>query len=120
MEAAPAIYASGPTVTGKTWELVLPDVAQVDYICRSAMGGAPQGARSRAYYWGCYHSKLDAVVLVDPRAWPSRREWLEAREHEWAHARGWRHRPDGRGTDWARSLPPPAPAAAVTVARSGD
>lgn len=119
VEPAPRIYASGPSRTGKTWELLLPDVAQVDYVCRTVMGGPPEGARPGAYYWGCYHPKLDAVVLVDPRAWPSRREWRASREHEWAHARGWRHRPDGRGTDWTRSLPPPLNGAAVDVASAG-
>ncbi|CAN7393742.1 hypothetical protein LJR219_002425 [Phenylobacterium sp. LjRoot219] len=115
VEPAPVIYASGPTRTGKTWEMVLRNVEQVDYICRTAMGGLPEHARRGAYYWGCYHAKLDAVVLVDPRAWPSRREWDAAREHEWAHARGWRHRPDGHGTDWARSLPPAGPGAQALV-----
>ena len=106
VEPAPPAYAAGPTRTGKTWELVLPTVAQVDYLCRLSMGGLPEGAGSSAYYWGCYQAKLDAVVLVDPKAWPSAREWREARAHEWAHARGWRHLPNGHGTDWARSLPP--------------
>lgn len=118
VEPAPAIYASGPTRSGRTWELVLRSVEQVDYICRTAMGGLPEHARRGAYYWGCYHTKLDAVVLVDPRAWPSRREWDEAREHEWAHARGWRHRPNGHGTDWARSLPPAGPGASAIVVAS--
>jgi hypothetical protein len=115
VEPAPAIYARGPTRTGKTWELTLSSVAQVDYVCRSAMGGLPERAGRGAYYWGCYHPKLDAVVLVDPRAWPNPREWREAREHEWAHARGWRHRSDGRGTDWARSLPPAGAGAQAMV-----
>lgn len=120
VEPAPAVYASGPTRTGKTWELVLRNVAQVDYICRTAMGGLPEHARRGAYYWGCYHERLDAVVLVDPRAWPSRREWLETREHEWAHARGWRHNSDGRGTDWARSLPAARPGAQTLVVAAAD
>jgi hypothetical protein len=107
VEPAPAIYASGPTRTGRTWEMILPSVPQVDYLCRLAQGGLPEGARPGFYYWGCYHPKLDAVILVDPKAWPSQSEWRQARAHEWAHARGWRHLPNGQGTDWARSLPPP-------------
>lgn len=117
VEPAPAIYASGPTRTGRTREVHLPTVVQVDALCRAAMGGLPAGAGRGAYYWGCYHERWDLVVLVDPKAWPSRREWNATREHEWAHARGWRHPSTGRGTDWERSLPPTAAAApAVMVA----
>jgi hypothetical protein len=71
------------------------------------MGGYPTGSRAGVYYWGCYDAASDLVVLPRPEAWPSRREWRRDREHEWAHARGWRHLPNGHGTDWRISLPPP-------------
>lgn len=116
VEPPPPAYAAGPTQTGATWEMILPRVEQVDYLCRLAMGGLPAGAAASAYYWGCYNSKLDAVILVARDGWPSRREWKANRAHEWAHARGWRHNPDGHGTSPA-SLPPPAAAEFSLAAR---
>ena len=108
VEPPPPAYAQGPTRTGRTYEIRLNTVEAVDYVCRTMLHGLPQGAREGDYYMGCYNPRLDAVVLMQPKAWPSRREWEEIRSHEWAHARGWRHRKDGTGTDWVASLPPPA------------
>jgi hypothetical protein len=106
VEPPPAIYAQGPTLTGRTYEIRLDSVEAVDQVCRTLLHGLPQGAYKGAYYMGCYNPRLDAVILMQPKAWPSRREWEAIRAHEWAHARGWRHRRDGTGTDWLASLPP--------------
>lgn len=84
----PPEFASGPTKTGKTWELIFDDPVKVDYFCSLAMG---EPARRGGYWMGCYRPDLDAVVLMSRSAWPSKREWRELRAHEWAHARGWRH-----------------------------
>jgi len=101
-ERPPEIYLSGPTQTGKTTEVELDQLAKVDRLCRS-WNGAPSGTR---YVNGCYIAALDVVVLPAKGVWPSERERQQLREHEWAHARGWRHQDSGRGTDWAASLPP--------------
>jgi len=90
VEPPPAEFASGPTRTGKTWELVFDDPAKVNYFCSLAMG---EPSRKGGYWMGCYRPDLDAVVLMSRAAWPSVREWRELRAHEWAHARGWRHAP---------------------------
>ena len=88
VEPPPERYASGPTLSGKTWEMVLKDPAQVNYFCSLAMGEPPQRG---AYWMGCYRPDLDAVVLMEKSAWPDASEWDQLRAHEWAHARGWRH-----------------------------
>lgn len=116
VEPPPSLYAAGPTHTGRTWEMILPSVEAVDYLCRLSMDGPPAGARRGFYYAACYHVGLDAVVLPDPKVWPSRAEWRQIREHEWAHARGWRHNANGLGTDWSRSLPPAGGPTAVASA----
>lgn len=103
VEPPPDQYATGPTQTGKTWEMILKDPAAVNYFCGLAMGEPPQKG---GYWMGCYRPDLDAVVLMDPKSWPSRSEYEQLRAHEWGHARGWRHNDDGRGTA-ATSLPPP-------------
>ena len=105
-EPPPAIYAQGPTITGRTRELQLKSVAQVNYVCGVLLRAPAANAENGGYYTGCYAPKLDMIVLMQPSAWPSRREWEEIRVHEWAHARGWRHHLDGTGTDWLASLPP--------------
>lgn len=87
VEAPPAAYSAGPTLTGNTTEMQLDDVFRVQAVCNANLG-APAGG---GYYQACYIAALDLVVLPTPRAWPSRREWLQLRAHEWAHARGWRH-----------------------------
>jgi hypothetical protein len=124
VEPPPAIYASGPTRSGRTYELQLESVEAVDYLCRVKLHGMPQGARRGSYYMSCYDPQLDAVIIMQPKAWPSRREWNLIREHEWAHARGWRHKANGEGTDWAGSLPPRgarlASAAAQDAARDAS
>ena len=119
VEPPPAVYASGPSQTGKNWELYLPSVGAGDYLCRMALHGVPQGAPRGFYYWGCYDPALDAVVLPQTDAWPSRREWDELRAHEWAHARGWRHKPNGRGTDWTASRPPRGAVVAAVTGAAG-
>jgi hypothetical protein len=113
VEPPPAPYAAGPTQTGATTEVRLPSVDAVDSLCQRSLGALPQRFSGRGpRFLGCYVPSLDEVVLPDPKAWPSRREWEEIRAHEWAHARGWRHNGDGRGTNWAASLPPRTPPAA--------
>lgn len=102
VEPPPPQYASGPTQTGKTWEMILSDPAAVNYICGLQLGEPPQKG---GYWMGCYRPDLDAVVLMDPKTWPSKSEYDQLRAHEWAHARGWRHNDDGRGTS-PDSLPP--------------
>lgn len=120
VEAPPAVFAYGPSQTGATHEMTLPTPHDVDVWCRLALGGPPRGRTGASYYWGCYDERFDLVVLVARKAWPSAREWDENRAHEWAHARGWRHNPDGRGTDWARSLPVPRSQLALNAARAPD
>lgn len=115
VEPPPAIYASGPSLTGRTKEVLMSSVEQVNQICGLALHGLPQGAQRGSYYMGCYNPRLDLVILIDPKGWPSLREWKRIREHEWAHARGWRHRADGEGTDWAQSLPPPGSVRAASA-----
>jgi hypothetical protein len=119
VEPPPPLYATGPTQTGRTWEMRMKSVEQVDFLCRSMLHGLPQGVRKGAYYMSCYNPKLDAVIIMDPKAWPSRREWEAIRAHEWAHARGWRHKADGEGTDWAASIPPRAGVLAASAEASG-
>lgn len=119
VERPPDIYQQGPTLTGRTMEFRLKAVAEVDRACRAMLGGLPEGGPGREYYWACYIPKLDMVLLVDPQSWPSHREWEAVRAHEWAHARGWRHLPDGRGTDWAASVPPPGPSLAQAADHAG-
>ena len=104
VEPPPRIYADGPSLTGRTLEWRLSSVEQVDRACQALLRATGRGRG--AYYMGCYAPRLDAVILMDPRAWPSRREWEEIRAHEWAHARGWRHPASGEGTDWLASIPP--------------
>ena len=107
VEAPPAIYAQGPTLTGRTRELQLNSVDAVNYVCSVLLHAPARTSEQGGYYTGCYAPALDIVVLMQPSAWPSRREWEAIRVHEWAHARGWRHHLDGTGTDWLASLPPP-------------
>jgi hypothetical protein len=116
VEPPPPLYASGPSLTGKTSEMILPNVEQVDLLCRLWLRGLPQGSSPGTYYQGCYDEKRNIVVLVDPKSWPSRREWRQIRQHEWAHARGWRHLQNGHGTDWARSRSPPGSARVLLAA----
>jgi hypothetical protein len=106
VEAPPSAYVRGPTQTGVTRELELPTVQAVDRLCKLALGGLPVKAERGGYYMGCYIPLSDTVVIPTRKAWPSGREWEDLRAHEWAHARGWRHRADGRGTDWETSLAP--------------
>jgi hypothetical protein len=86
VEPPPAIYASGPTVTGTTRELTFPTPQAVQAFCNLYLGRPASG-----YYQACYVPVLDLVVLPDSHAWPSATERAELRAHEWAHARGWRH-----------------------------
>lgn len=101
VERPPAEYSSGPTQSGRTYALELPSAAAVDFLCRLGLGPPP---RRGSAWWGCYRPDMDAVIV------PARGAWREAERraivaHEWAHARGWRHNADGRGTS-AASLAP--------------
>ena len=41
VEPPPAIYASGPTRTGRTSELIVPSLDAVDRMCQLALGVLP-------------------------------------------------------------------------------
>lgn len=103
VESPPLRYAQGPTLTGRTYSIELPDARQVDYICTLALGPAwPKGG----YWMGCYNGAMDAVIVPAKGAWPSEAERQALIAHEWAHARGWKHENDGR---FGRPpAPPPA------------
>lgn len=93
VEAPPLRYTEGPTLTGKTWMLELPDARQVDQLCTQALGPTwPRGG----YWMGCYDGRLDVVIVPAKGAWPSEVERKALMVHEWAHARGWKHEADGR------------------------
>jgi hypothetical protein len=93
VEPPPEQYAAGPTLSGKTYQLDLPDPAQVNYLCTLVLGPAwPPGG----YWMGCYNGKMDAVIVPSKGAWPSEVERQALIRHEWAHARGWAHQTDGR------------------------
>jgi hypothetical protein len=104
VEPPPEQYATGPTQTGQTTQQDWP-LDQVMYLCRLITGGLPENASSSAYYQGCYNPRTDTVIVPEQGAWPSEDERQQLIAHEWAHARGWRHNPDGRGTS-PQSLPP--------------
>ena len=92
VESPPLRYAEGPTLTGRTQMLELPDAAEVDHLCSLTLGPAwPKG-----YWMGCYNGNLDTVIVPAKGAWPSERERQALIAHEWAHARGWTHEADGR------------------------
>lgn len=120
VETPPPEFASGPTLTGKTFELDLDDPFKVSYLCTLALGATwPPGG----YWMGCYNDRMDAVIVPGPGVWPSEAERQALVAHEWAHARGWRHVNDGRfgrpppGVDYAQepntsALPNPRATAA--------
>jgi hypothetical protein len=106
-EQPPAQYAAGPTVSRDTWQLELRSADDVARYCLRLLGPLAREWRPGRYYMGCYDVRLDAVVVPTKGAWPSEREREAIIAHEWAHARGWRHNDDGRGTS-PQSLPGPA------------
>jgi hypothetical protein len=116
VEPPPAAYASGPSLSGKTYTLELSSAQAVDYLCRLGLGAPPKKGGA---WWGCYRPDMDAVIV------PARGAWAEAERreiiaHEWAHARGWRHNANGRGTSVAsldRGATHPADRSALVVAR---
>lgn len=93
VERPPEQYRTGPTQTGKTVELEGLTRDQVMYLCNLA--GTNLQANSLAP--GCYNPRTDQVIVMGEGNWPEG-ERQKLREHEWGHARGWRH---GGG-----SLPP--------------
>jgi hypothetical protein len=101
VERPPAEYRAGQTQTGSTQQLELRDLKAIHDLCRH-WNGMAAGTR---YINGCYIAGLDTVVVPARGAWPSERERQELIQHEWAHARGWRHNDDGRGTS-PQSLKP--------------
>lgn len=86
VQPPPAQYASGPTQYGHTTEKTFSTPEALQAFCNFYLGRP-----ANTYYQACYVPALDLVVLPDAHAWPSARERQELREHEWAHARGWRH-----------------------------
>ena len=86
VERPPPQYRSGPTQYGETRERTFSDPRRLQAFCNFYLGPPPRG-----YYQACYIPALDLVVLPDRRAWPSAAERAALREHEFAHARGWRH-----------------------------
>lgn len=108
VEPLPPQYASGPSQTGRTREVIYDDLHALQRFCFDQ--GAPYGPprrRGDRYVMACYSPPLDIVALPSRKAWPSANEIAELRRHEWAHARGWRHNADGTGTS-VSSLPPQA------------
>lgn len=100
VEAPPAIYASGPTQTGATREVDMKDLGQLTQVCQAfihQLTGSQMAGGD--YYQGCYVPSLDTVFAPAKGAWPSESERQDIIAHEWAHARGWRHMPDGTGTN---------------------
>lgn len=92
VEPPPMEYTTGPTLTGRTRELDLPDPRQVNTVCTQALGPTwPRGG----YWMGCYIGAQDLVVVPARGAWPSEAERQALIAHEWAHARGWVHQADG-------------------------
>ena len=102
VEPPPELYRAGPTQTGATSEIRFGDFKRIDHLCRTWRVAASQAGA----VIGCYIPALDKVVLPAEGAWGSPTDLAALRAHEWAHARGWRHRADGGGTDWSLSLPP--------------
>jgi len=93
VESPPPQFTSGPTLSGRTYQIDLTDAAQVNYLCTLALGPtSPPGG----YWMGCYNGKMDAVIVPTKAAWPSEIERQALIRHEWAHARGWVHQNDGR------------------------
>jgi hypothetical protein len=86
VEPPPSQYASGPTQYGATVERTFSNPEELEAFCNLYLGRPASG-----YYQACYIPALDTVAIPDKRAWPSAREREALREHEWAHARGWRH-----------------------------
>lgn len=123
VEPPPPEYATGATLTGRTYEIDLPDAFMVSYLCTLALGPAwPRGG----YWMGCYNARMDAVIVPAKGAWPSEAERQALIAHEWAHARGWRHVNDGQfgrpppGTSYAqepRVAVLPSPTAMAAAAR---
>ena len=93
VERPPEQYRAGPTQTGRTVELPGLTREQVLYLCNLAGTALPE----RSLAPGCYNPKTDQVVVMGEGLWPEG-ERQKLREHEFGHARGWRH---GEG-----SLPP--------------
>ena len=86
VEPPPARYTYGPTLYGHTTERDFKDTDKVQEVCDFYLGRPARG-----YYEACYIPALDLVVMPAKGVWPSDKEWSELRQHEWAHARGWRH-----------------------------
>lgn len=91
VEAPPEEYRSGPTVSGKTTERIFDNFDEMQRFCRENGVSLGHNPGRGAYFQACYVPSLDVVALPSRKAWPSQREIDELREHEWAHARGWRH-----------------------------
>jgi antirestriction protein ArdC len=102
VEPPPDVYARGPTQTGRTTEMRFEDLGRIDRLCRTWRVAAGDGGQ----VIGCYIPALDLVVLPASGAWGDSAQLQALQSHEWAHARGWRHQEDGRGTDWRISLAP--------------
>jgi hypothetical protein len=97
VEPPPVRYASGPTLTGATAERAFSNRDALEVFCNRHLGRPVSG-----YYQACYVPMLDLVVIPDRHAWPSAREREQLREHEWAHARGWRHAGEGVASEAPR------------------
>ena len=91
VDPPPEAFRSGPTLSGRTRELVFDDLAALNAWCRA--NGVTMGAKARAgaYFQACYSVSADTVAIPSRKAWPSSLEIEMLREHEWAHARGWQH-----------------------------
>lgn len=87
VEPPPALYAAGPTITGATSERQFDDPRDVHALCATWLSPPPPPR----YFIGCYIPALDLVVIPSRRGWPSPKEQRQLSDHEWAHARGWRH-----------------------------
>jgi len=90
VERPPEQYRSGPPMRPTT-ERLFDDVKALQQFCAIGSGLQPARKRGDAYAMACWRPDLDVIALPSRKAWPSKREIEELREHEWAHARGWRH-----------------------------
>ena len=86
IEPPPAQFAAGPTQSGRTTERVFEDAKELQAFCNAHLGRPSEG-----FYEACYVPRLDLVAVPGPQAWPDAASREALREHEWAHARGWRH-----------------------------
>lgn len=105
VEQPPARYASGPTLSGHTTEVTYPSWEAVRAACANVNLRTTFDGHPMVRLLACYSPTSDTVKMPDRRLLPAK-AWQDLDQHEWGHARGWRHNDDGTGT--SPKSPPPA------------